>query len=373
MNEIYQYNKDEIKNSLTIDNIYDLLEEWHADPQMNGDVIIARTIDHNYIDDLSATNKLYYYDNSKLFVSYTSGNDAFDIFELVLKVKNREENREWELPQAVHFIAQRLGISPQDYNEIKENNIYLDLKLLANYDRIKEINPKTQEVILKEYPNIIKNLPQPKIVPWLEEGISQETIERHHIRYNPVTNSIIIPHYDINNRLVGIRERNLDQDRIEQYGKYHPAYIGGKMYNHQLSYNLYNINYAKDNIKKIRKAVVFESEKSCLLYSTYFGADYDISVAPCGSNLLNYHVWLLLQLNVDEIIIGLDKDFEKTGDETFKRIVKNLKKIFYKYSAYIKISILFDKENLLGHKESPVDKDKQTFIELYDRRFNLYG
>ena len=39
------------------------------------------------------------------------------------------------------------------------------------------------------------------------------------IAYNPRTHGIVIPHYDINNELVGIRERTLVKEE-EQFGKY---------------------------------------------------------------------------------------------------------------------------------------------------------
>ena len=54
--------------------------------------------------------------------------------------------------------------------------------------------------------------------------------------------------------------------------------------------NLYNLNYSKNQIKNIKKAIVFESEKSCLLYKSYFGIENDISVACCGSSLSAYQV-----------------------------------------------------------------------------------
>ena len=51
-------------------------------------------------------------------------------------------------------------------------------------------------------------------------------------------------------------------------------------------------------------------EKSCLKYASYFGEDSDISVACCGSNIINYQIKLLLSLDVKEIIIAFDKQFE---------------------------------------------------------------
>ena len=60
------------------------------------------------------------------------------------------------------------------------------------------------------------------------------------------------------------------------------------MYNHPLGLNLYNLNNSKNNIKQIHTAIVFESEKSSLLFQSYFGLENDITVACCGSNLSFY-------------------------------------------------------------------------------------
>ena len=371
--QLYEYNKDEIKSSLSLDDVFSILEEFHAEPTIKGDTIICRTICHNHIHDADASRKLYYYANTQLFRCFTGCEEPlFDIFELVLRIKNREEDAGWELPQAIDFIAQKFGFAPQSTRETLNMDNLQDWKVLERYERIKDINVETQEIELKEYDDIYLNhLPQPVITPWLEEGMTQEELDRHNIRYDPKNAGIVIPHYDINNRLIGIRERTLVIEN-EKYGKYRPAYIHGQLYNHPLSYNLYNINNSKDNIRKFKKAFVFEGEKSCILYGSYFGAENDISVSICGSSFLNYQAWMLIQLGAEEIIVSLDKQFQELGDTEFKKLVKNLKQIHRKYGHYTKISILWDKENLLGYKMSPIDKDKETFLELYRRRVNLY-
>ena len=61
------------------------------------------------------------------------------------------------------------------------------------------------------------------------------------IAYDPKRHAIIIPHYDINNNLIGIRKRTLVEEE-EVFGKYRPATFNGKMYNHPLGFNLYNLN-----------------------------------------------------------------------------------------------------------------------------------
>lgn len=108
------------------------------------------------------------------------------------------------------------------------------------------------------------------------------------IGFFPGGDQITIPHYDINNRFIGLRGRSLSKEDAEKYGKYRPLKVGKQLYNHPLGMNLYNINNSKENIKRLRKAIVFESEKSCLLYQTHFGIENDISVACCGSNITAY-------------------------------------------------------------------------------------
>ena len=85
-------------------------------------------------------------------------------------------------------------------------------------------------------------------------------MRKHNIKYYPTDNSIIIPHYNVDDKLIGIRSRSLAGSDIELFGKYRPAIINGKMYNHPLSFALYGLNWNKQQIKKIRKAIIFEGE-----------------------------------------------------------------------------------------------------------------
>ena len=144
-----------------------------------------------------------------------------------------------------------------------------------------------------------------------------------------------------------------------------PAIINGKMYNHPLGFNLYNINNSKNNIKNVNIAIVGEGEKFCLGYASYFGMENDITVACCGSNLTSYQFNLLLSLGVEEIVIAFDKQFQEIGDKEWRRWTKKLTEINSKYGKYVKISYMFDKDNLLGYKESPIDAGKDIFTQMF--------
>ena len=133
-------------------------------------------------------------------------------------------------------------------NFFGSSSIKKDLEYFQSYNRIKDINLTTQRVELKTYDGgFLKNLPHPKIQAWIKEGITQEVMDYHDICYDPKNGGIVIPHYDIDHRLVGIRERTLIKEN-EIFGKYRPAKINKQLYNHPLSFNLYNIDNSKNNI-----------------------------------------------------------------------------------------------------------------------------
>ena len=78
------YDKTEIRNSLELENIFELLQEWGGDPEYTSFGIIAATICHNRPGE--GSRKLYFYSNSNLFQCYTGCQGYFDIFELVRKI-----------------------------------------------------------------------------------------------------------------------------------------------------------------------------------------------------------------------------------------------------------------------------------------------
>lgn len=374
---VYQYNKNEIKENLSLENIEELLNEWDAEPTEKNGIIVAKTICHNNCG--CGTHKLYYYPNTTLFKCYTDCGESFDVFELTRKVLSREkpkqrEDSDWNLPEAIDFIARKFGFAPNQQNFDDINETLEDQKLFDRYDRIKDININTQEVELEEYEDkFLSFLPRPVITPWLEEGISQESMDSHEICFDPKNQGIVIPHRDINNRLIGIRERTLIQEQADNYGKYMPAKIGGKMYNHPLSFSVYNLNYSKENIQKFKKAIVFESEKSCLKYRSFFGAENDISCAVCGSNLIKYQFWLIHSSGAEEIVIGFDRQYKSIGDEEYYKWIKKLKEIAKKYSNYCNITFLFDTKNLLDYKDAPIDKGIDIFLQLFKERLDKDG
>jgi len=356
------YSKEEVKEQISIEDIYNLLDFYSAEPQIFGDYIVAKTICHNGIGE--GSRKLYYYDNTTLFKCYSGDCGTFDIFELIQKVEGIDD-----LNKAIYFVVNFFNL--QSYLEESDlAETAEDWKIFKRYDKINDLSVNKDKVVLPEIPNYIEHYPSFYFPAWEAEYIPKEIMDYMDIKYDPVNGNILIPHRDENNRLVGIRQRTLVQEN-EEFGKYRPARISGHLCNHPLSFNLYGLNVSKENIKRAGIAIVVESEKAALQIMNYLGIEGTIAVAMSGSQLSKYQFQLLLDNGAKEICIGLDKDFHENGDDDFKTLVNKLEKLYQKYSTYANISFLFDKEDLLDYKFSPTDAGKDIFLYLWRNRVIL--
>lgn len=366
------YDKQEIREQLTLEDIYLLCEEWGGEPEYCPTGLIARTICHNNLND-GASRKLYYYENTGLFRCYTGCEEpVFDIFQLCIKVMNLQKNIKYDLNDAVRWIARRFGLSGKEEDSPEVEGLE-DWKILANYTRIKDIQIGAPHVILEEYnKDILSRFNyKVKIAPWLKEGISQEVLNHAQIGFYPGGDQITIPHFDKDGRFIGLRGRTVVAEEADLYGKYRPIKVNGQLYNHPLGLNLYNFNNSRCVIPQMKKAIVFEGEKSSLLYQTYFGFENDISVACCGSSFSSYQAQLLIDAGAQEIIIAFDRQFKNFGDDEYQHLIKNLKKITLKYKNYVNISCIIDKQKITSYKDSPIDKGKDIFLQLFKRRVSL--
>ena len=364
------FDKAEIKSNLTLDNIFELLEEWGGEPEYTANGIISATICHNKPGE--GSRKLYYYENSGLFHCYTGCVEpSFDIFQLLIKVSSIQEHKDYDLNDAVRIIAYRFGILTE--LNIEDSERLEDWTILDRYDRIKEIKAKDYSVILDEYDkDILDRLNyNVRLDPWLREGMSQEALDAAGIGFFPGGDQITIPHFDPDGRFVGLRGRTLCKEDAERYGKYRPLCVNKKTYSHPLGMNLYNLNRSAEAIARMGKAIVFESEKSCILYASHFGTYNDISVACCGSNFSAYQMNLLLKAGAKEIVIAFDRQFQKIGDEEYNRLTNKLKSIHLKYKNFATISFIFDRKMITSYKASPIDEGPDKFLQLFKERVFL--
>lgn len=347
----------EIIESLEDDRVFKLLEDLGGEPQDFPDYIISKTICHHPDEEIEeASHKLYYYKNSHLFVCYTSCQNL-SIFKLL---KSYYEVRQIEYDWYNDILKVILNCS---YNRD------LNLNGVERYksERDKYLNNSKNFKKLQTYPNSILNCFVEYWAPeWTNEGITIDAMKKYNICYSILQNKIIIPHYDADGELVGIRGRALNEEDIENFGKYMPVQIENTWYSHPLGLNLYGFNLNKENIKKNGFCFIWEGEKSVIKMENF--SNENCSVAVCGSKLSKYQFNLLFkECCPKEIIICFDKE-ELPKKHTY---FDKLWSICEKYKNYCNMSFIYDRNELLDMKDSPIDKGNEVFKKLLERRVKV--
>lgn len=340
----------ELKKELTTEQIIEIVCFLGAETyEEKGKQIIFPTICHNP-ENHDKSMKLYYYPDSSLFHCYTECDESFDIFDLWQRVE-KTNGREKNLFEIVDEISRRFNLNVDDFEKFLSYKQPLSIKITGD--------PNFQfKVFDKEVLNFFKKR---KIQMWEKEGIAAEAIELYDIKYYPFRNKIVIPHYNIDGSLIGIRSRNIEPDDL-LIGKYMPITVENTIYSHPLSFNLYGLNISKENIKRDKIAYVFEGEKSCIKMQSFY-PNNNVSVATCGSSLNKFQIMLLKKYcDVREIVICFDRQFETEEEE--EKYFNKLYNLSEKYNTYCKISFIFDDKKLLSFKDSPIDKTKEIFEKL---------
>ena len=346
-------NYKEIIDNLKDEEIIRLMTELGADRYKETEnEIIFPTICHN-IDSSSASMKLYYYKNSHIFCCYTE-EGTMSIFHF-LKEYYKTRGIEYNWYDDIFKVVLNCSASKN------LDNFYVEKRI-----NLREKNNKKDKPQLKIYPKgVLDTFVKYYPIEWINDGISKEAMDKFNILYSISQNKIIIPHYDINGNLVGIRGRALNEEDII-YGKYTPVRIENTVYKHPLSLNLYGLNFNKNNIKKKGYVYLFEGEKSVLLCENF--SQLNCAVAVCGSNFNKFQLDLLLkECHPKEIIICFDKE-EKKGEEKYFNKLWNIGK---KYNKYTNFSFVYDRENLLEMKDSPCDRGEETFNQLLKKRVKI--
>lgn len=342
----------EIISNLDTDSVIHLMTELGADRYDDkGDFVIFPTICHN-LESSEASMKLYFYKKNKMFVCYTECG-SMSIFKF-LRTYYEERQIEYDWYQDIYEVVCNCSSFKQKEGFIKP--VYKSLKerysVVRKEVQLPEYSPNVLDCFIKYYP------PE-----WLNDGISKLTMDKFNIFYSISQNKIIIPHYDIDGRLVGIRGRALNEWEVENVGKYAPIRIENTWYKHPLSMNLYGLNVNRKNIQAHGVCFLFESEKAVMQMEGFHLPN--CSVAVCGSNFNKYQLNILMKTCAPhEIIICFDKE-ELPGEDKYFNKLWN---ICQKYKNYCNFSFIYDRDGLLDLKDSPTDKGEEIFIKLVGKR-----
>lgn len=342
-----------VKDILTTDDIIDLLHELGANPIRKGNEIYCKTICHH-----GEKQKLVYYADSKTFSCFTDAcGKGFDIYVLLGKVFGTD------FTSSFRYICGKFNIS-------SENNYlgtdFVDTTFIKKFN-IKEpqhILTAISKRLLNSFYNLYHSL-------WVDDGISIKTMKKFNIMFSIKENKIIIPHFDLDGRLLGIRGRALNKDEIDAGKKYMPIYHKGEVRKHPTGGNIYGLNKTKEAVIRYKTIILFESEKGVLQLDTML-PEMSIGGAISGSSLTNEQVKILHSLGIENVVLALDREFEEVGsqDELFYK--KKIKSGFIdKLLPYFRVHIIWDTGNSLGLKEAPTDKGKEVFLELWKNKISI--
>lgn len=348
----------ELVSVLTVENIKYILQNLgstYIDKSEFGHILF-QTVCH-----CGSKHKLYYYIESKKFHCYTNCGQM-SIYDVIMSAKGMT------FLQAKNYIHQLLGIENTHSFEDFAPEISDDFDILNMYD-LDSGSKAIQELPI--YSDTVMNLfSDMYYTGWIEEGITIETMKKFNIKYYALQHAIVIPHYNAEGSLVGIRRRSLDPIEVERGGKYMPIQIEGVWYTHPLQFNLYGLNFNKSYIERTKKLIIVESEKGVMQLDSMFPNGSPV-VALSSSNLSNAQVDMIIDLGVEEVILALDKQYQEPFTDEYRKYQKKILKLARKLTNFVNVSIMWDTKGLLGYKDSPTDRGREVFEQLYRTRISI--
>lgn len=227
-----------------------------------------------------------------------------------------------------------------------------------------------------------------KLVWHTQDGIKVSQLLEYGVAYYPEHKTIILPHHNIRGEIIGMYERyfvplqkdikkmipDIEYSQISKlpHAKYMPLFDPelDKSLSFKNSQNLYGLFHSKDYIKKSGQAIVFEGAKSVMLADQW---GIKNSVASHTFNVSENHVSMLIEQGMQELIIGLDKQYQiqDRNDKEYDLYCRKTEKLADRVKHYIKVSRIEDTEGLLKYKDAPVDCGEEVFRYLLERRIPL--
>lgn len=152
--------------------------------------------------------KLYFYIETKSWYCWSHCGGNVDIFSIVMEQEGITFQESLKWVEKFFNLGENRGFGREFYVPPKREIIKKPID-------ITEQLPYYEESILNTFSN---KLP----IEWLQEGMLEEILKQFEIKIDINTCSIIIPHRDLNGKLIGVRCRNLKEESIEKFGKYTP-------------------------------------------------------------------------------------------------------------------------------------------------------
>ena len=272
-----------------------------------------------------------------------NGSDIYSLISYIVHDKRGEEEYKKDLHNAKTFICDIFG-----WNEYLKGGSFKTKKdyvaplkaLLKDRQRNLEIkpNPVMSEEMLEEY------RPFPSL-DWINEGISYRTQKMYGIGFDLDSKRITIPMRNRFGELVGVKGRILKDEDDERKYLY--------LHRYQNRYEWFNFHYALPYIMMDKRVYIYEAEKSSM---KAFELGIYNTVAIGASEISPEQAQMIKQIGLDiEIVFCYDQGIN----------IEDIRDTAMMFQGR-KLYALHDADNLLGKKDSPIDKGIDVWNKLVD-------
>lgn len=266
-------------------------------------------------------------------------------------------------------------------------------------EHIEPVEPIRQDIIDELYETQFTQAPDVmRKLRWhTEDKIDVDIMLKYDVAYFPRNGTIILPHHNINGKIVGLYERGFRMLRKDFYKLYPGAPFQAAMWFPRAKYvplvrdekyremlaneektswsfansrNLYGLHIAAPYIKESGEAIIFEGAKSVML-AHQWGIKNCVASHTFGCHF--NHINMLYECGARKIFFAFDKQYKEQSDEDHdwylynKRTTGMAAKI--KDEGGLQCYRIIDVPNTgvpLDHKDAPVDKGKEKFLALLE-------
>jgi len=219
-------------------------------------------------------------------------------------------------------------------------------------DKQKRVKESKSVILPQDYMNRYEKNEE-KLSLWIKEGITQESLDRFQVRYDPFSDRIVYPIRNNTGDIINVCGRTLDQSykvkRLRKYTYFKPLGVLD---------SIYGFAENKEYILQKKEIILFEGAKSVMIAD---GWGIKNTGAILTSHLNPYQFKQLISFGITTVVFALDAEVDIRDDVNIKKLL-----------PYVRVEWVRNRNGLLEDKDSPVDKGFDVFQTLYEERGRLH-
>lgn len=249
------------------------------------------------------------------------------------------------LGEAIEILKRYVGCD----GEVHVSKKMAAVEVAKKYkSRKKQLKTTKSTVLPSDYMLRYQKSPE-KLAAWEAEGISKASLERFQVAYDSFSDRLVYPIKNVSGDIVNIGARTLDPDwkqkKLRKYS-YLFSWEGGMN-------TVFGLAENREEILRKKEIILFEGAKSVMIADSWGIRN---TGALLTSHLSALQLKILAKLGV-RVVFALDKEVVIRDDPNIAKLKR-----------YVTTEYLWDRDNLLDEKDSPVDKGVETFMRLYEGR-----